>query len=592
MAKIVQYRPVFLLILLAVGCGAYAQTSFKLRVVRVDSLNSSQADIFFKDNFPTLAARTTYIHQLSDLLLSQGYIAASVDSVSTDSSIATAFIYLGKKYTWKNLTIPQHEQAIIARSGVAAPSAKQTINPESIGLMKTSILTYLANNGYPFATVGIDSVMVDGNELSGKLFIDEKNLYYIDTLKINGNIKLSSDFIRQYLQLKEHDLYREDQLSAIDKQLRQLPYIQLTKPTTVTMLNTGAEVDLFLENRRNNQINMLIGFLPSDPQLGGKLLLTGEANLRLFNPFGNGELLGFNWQQLQRKSPRLDLSYARPYLFHTPFGVEGKFELYKRDSFYLNIKGELGLHYRVSPHKTISVSTIFYKTNVLNVDTQWVKAVKRLPDMIDLNSNLLSLGFQFNNTDYRFNPRKGNDLQLSAAFGKKKVRSNNSILQIKDTSFNYASLYDTVGANSYVIRGTIRAAHFVPLAKQATLKMTMDAGWFQSSHYFRNEVFQIGGFNLLRGFDEESILTNRYAVSSAEYRYLIAQNGYFFGFLDFGFAKNVFISQNHTYLGLGGGLAFETKTGIFNISYAVGKRNDLSFDLRQSKIHLGFISVF
>jgi len=48
----------------------------------------------------------------------------------------------------------------------------------------------------------------------------------------------------------------------------------------------------------------------------------------------------------------------------------------------------------------------------------------------------------------------------------------------------------------------------------------------------------------------------------------------------------------HTYLGIGTGLAFETKTGIFNISYAVGKRNDLNFDLRQSKIHIGFVSLF
>ena len=51
-------------------------------------------------------------------------------------------------------------------------------------------------------------------------------------------------------------------------------------------------------------------------------------------------------------------------------------------------------------------------------------------------------------------------------------------------------------------------------------------------------------------------------------------------------------SFDHTYLGLGTGLAFETKTGVFNIAYAVGKRNDQSFDLRQSKIHIGFISVF
>jgi len=40
------------------------------------------------------------------------------------------------------------------------------------------------------------------------------------------------------------------------------------------------------------------------------------------------------------------------------------------------------------------------------------------------------------------------------------------------------------------------------------------------------------------------------------------------------------------------GMAIETKAGIINLSYAVGKRNDTNLNFRQSKIHLGFISLF
>jgi hypothetical protein len=49
---------------------------------------------------------------------------------------------------------------------------------------------------------------------------------------------------------------------------------------------------------------------------------------------------------------------------------------------------------------------------------------------------------------------------------------------------------------------------------------------------------------------------------------------------------------NYTYFGTGLGLAFETKAGIINLSWAVGKRNDTRFNLRQSKIHLGFVNYF
>jgi hypothetical protein len=39
-------------------------------------------------------------------------------------------------------------------------------------------------------------------------------------------------------------------------------------------------------------------------------------------------------------------------------------------------------------------------------------------------------------------------------------------------------------------------------------------------------------------------------------------------------------------------MAVETKQGIFNISYAAGKRDDVKFNLRQSKIHFGYTSFF
>jgi hemolysin activation/secretion protein len=65
-------------------------------------------------------------------------------------------------------------------------------------------------------------------------------------------------------------------------------------------------------------------------------------------------------------------------------------------------------------------------------------------------------------------------------------------------------------------------------------------------------------------------------------------------FADGGWGRNN--SQNtdisYTYLGTGAGLAFDVKAGIFNIAWAVGKRNDTELNLRQSKIHIGFVSYF
>jgi len=303
--------------------------------------------------------------------------------------------------------------------------------------------------------------------------------------------------------------------------------------------------------------------------------------------------IGLHWQQLQSSSPRLNLLFQKPYVFNSHFGFNFNFELYKKDSSYVNINGLFGVQYILSSQQSGSVFFRVANTNLLDVDTNTVKFSKQLPPVIDMSTTGLALQYNFNNTNYRFNPRRGNELQVSAGFGKKTIRKNNSILALKDT-FNYAALYDTVKLHSYQFSIVAEAAHYFPVGKQSAFKTAVNAGWYQSPNYFQNELFQLGGYKLLRGFDEESIYANKYGIATLEYHYLLGQNSWFYGFTDFGWAR--YEAQNvnfsHTYLGFGIGLALETKTGIFNISLAEGKRNDTRLNFRQSKIHLGFVSIF
>jgi hypothetical protein len=82
-------------------------------------------------------------------------------------------------------------------------------------------------------------------------------------------------------------------------------------------------------------------------------------------------------------------------------------------------------------------------------------------------------------------------------------------------------------------------------------------------------------------------------VGTVEYRYLFGTNSNFFVFSDGGWAKNPLANNSaHTYISGGLGMSFETKAGIFNLAWAVGKRDDVVFNLRQSKIHFGFVNYF
>ncbi|HET7898485.1 MAG TPA: hypothetical protein VFL47_12455, partial [Flavisolibacter sp.] len=105
--------------------------------------------------------------------------------------------------------------------------------------------------------------------------------------------------------------------------------------------------------------------------------------------------------------------------------------------------------------------------------------------------------------------------------------------------------------------------------------------------------YQIGGAQLLRGFNEESQYVSQYLVSTMEFRLLTGLNSNFFGFVDGGWGRYPLEQvQSHTYISTGAGLSFQPKAGLINVTWAVGKRDDTEFNLRQSKIHIGFVSFF
>lgn len=597
MAKIKEY--IFHIFLLLVLCFWYplsfAQNKFSLIILPVDKTPEQIASFNFPVSFNSKNACFGYINNLSQTLLQKGYASASVDSMWEDSLNVYCRLFTGDKFLWDSIRASEESWQTLAYIEVNKKNFNtKPFDQNIITSTFNKLLEWFQNNGYPFAKIYFDSICINNGLITATLNIEKNQQYFIDSIHISGKARISKDFLYRFLDIQPHELYNKGKLDKINIKLAQLSYIEQAKPWSVSMLNSGAILNLHLDARRSNQINLLVGFLPSNPQLGGKLLVTGEATADLKNPFGKGETIAAHWQQLQPKSPRLDLAFQRPFIFHSPFGISFNFQLYKRDSSYLNINAQIGLQYILSSKQSGTVYLQTAKTNLLDIDTNTIKLTKSLPPNIDMSTTGIAFQYNFNNTNYPFNPRSGNDLQILTGFGSKKIKKNNTILNIKDPLFNYNNLYDTVKLKSYQAKLRTTYAHYFPIGKQATIKTAVNAGWFYSPNYFQNELFQIGGYKLLRGFDEESIYTNAFAVATLEYRYLLSQNSFLFGFADFGKAqyKNAALQYSHTYLGIGAGIAFETNAGIFNISFAEGKRNDASFNFRNSKIHLGFVSLF
>lgn len=553
-----------------------------------------------KTVFENKESAQKYINQLPVTLFSKGFPAASVDSVFYDSLNARIKLYLGEKYKWAEIATDSIDKNVLETTGWNDREFEnKALNFSQVQSQEQKIIEYYENNGYPFAEVALQNIEINNDNIKAVLQVNKGPLYHIDSIHLYGKVKIKNLFLQHYLGIFNGSVYDNEKLQKISNRLQQLSFVQEQQSWDVTMLGTGATLNLYLEPKRSSQINVLVGFVPANT-ITGKAQITADVHLDLKNSFGSGENILLNWQQLQPESPRLNLGYSIPYVFNSNFGFHFSFDLLKKDSSYLQLNGIIGLQYLISANKTID---FFYQAeqNYLlsgGVDTNQVIYSKRLPANIDVRSGNIGIGYHLVNTNYRLNPRKGNEIDVTATAGIKKTMENNDILNLKDpadTSFNFSSLYDSIKPKTYRFKLVASLAHYFPLGKASTFKTAANIGWIQSPQNFRNELFRIGGYRLLRGFDEESIYASKYLVFTGEYRYLVGVNSYFFGFSDVGFTHTKFNAADYSnsFISGGIGLEFETKFGLLNLSYAVGKRNDVKFDIRNSsKIHFGYINYF
>jgi outer membrane protein assembly factor BamA len=553
-----------------------------------------------KNSFDTKEDAQSYLNQLPQTLHLKGFAAASIDSVFFDSTNARVKIYLGQKFKWAKISVDSLDENLLENIGW---NENEFENKElafsKLESQQQKILEYFENHGYPFAQVFLKNIEIKNGRIAAELHATKGPLYHIDSIRIYGKVKIKNLFLQHYLGIYNGSIYDNKKLQQISKLVSQLPFLQQQQAWNITMLGTGATLNLYLEPKRSSQINVLVGFSPSNT-ITGKAQITADVHLDLKNSLGNGESILLNWQQLQPQSPRLNLGYSQPYILRSNFGIDLSFNLLKRDSSYLQLNGILGLQYMTSPNK---IFKIFYENeqNYLlsgGVDTNQIIYTKQLPANIDVGSGNVGIGYHFVNTNYRFNPRKGNEIDITATAGIKKTMKNNDIINLKDPSnpgFDFNSLYDSIKLKTYRFKIIASGAHFFPIGKSSTLKTALSMGFIESPQTFQNELFRIGGYKILRGFDEESIYANRYAVFTSEYRYLVGMNSYFFGFSDIGFTKTIFSTSDfsNSFISGGIGLEFETKFGLLNLSYALGKRNDVKFDIRNSsRIHFGYINYF
>lgn len=520
----------------------------------------------------------TFITKLN----SQAYLTATIDSIIIENNKYQTYIHLGKQFKWTYLKTKGIDEEVLSKIGFRDKIfTNRPFSARQLYSFYEKLIVHYENNGFPFASIQLDSVKIEDNEVRGLLVFNKNTLIKIDSVNVVGNATISERYIENYIRIKDGDFYNELLIKNISNRIKELPFVQEATPFKVIFTEKESKILLNLQKKKASRFNGILGIQPDNQT--GEIRFTGDIKLNLLNSFKKGEEIKFNWRSIQKQTQDLKAGFSLPFVFNTPFGVDFDFKLFKKDTTFVDVYNKIGVRYIMKGNNYVSVFVQNKNSSLLS--TKGYKNITVLPNYADISTQLYGLRLNYAKLDYRLNPRKGFEIESEGAIGQKKIKKNIAINE---------ELYDGLKLNSDLYNVILNAAIYFPIKKRSVIKVGTQNGLTYNDNLFENELIRIGGLLTLRGFDEESIYTSSYTIETIEYRYLLEQNSYLYLFFDGAYYEqrklNSYLSDRpYSY---GAGMSFETRAGIFSISYALGKQFDNPVLIKNARVHFGFVNYF
>jgi outer membrane protein assembly factor BamA len=437
------------------------------------------------------------------------------------------------------------------------------------------------NRGFPFAKLTLDSLAIQGNLLSGVMKYDSGPRIAWDSLKIVGSSKTSARYLQQVSRLIPGAPFSQKDFDEATQTLSRSPYFTLVNRPQLTFQTQQAQPIFSLQDRRVNVFDGVIGLLPNENE-PGKMLITGEVDLRLFHLGGKGRDLSINWQRLNIQSQSLEISAKESFIFRSPLDMQVGFSLLKQDSSFVNRTIELDFGYRISDRGYLNFFTRRQAGDLIS--TGDLDSVDELPSALDYRWNNYGLGIDWNVLEDPISPRKGSRIQGKFSLGNKRIIENTGLPE---------ELYRDLEESSPQYQGWFSAEQHIYIKPAWGMWIRGVGGFLQNQNLFLNELYRLGGLKSIRGFNEKFFFAERYGYVNLEQRLFFGQNSFLMVFADLGIIKNSFQLQKIDQpISFGTGINLDTDGGLFSFVLALGKSNSQPLSFSYSRIHFGYLARF
>ncbi len=576
------------LIVIFVCNGLHAQKyTLKVHTPQSTVLSNISYSTVFQDSlsvYHTLNQLIKELHRLS-------YLTASVDSVFFKEKQVHAFLSVGKKYSIVHLQKGNIEDFVIEKVGLRKDFFKnQNIDFQYFLNIQEKILAYWENHGYPFAQIKLDSIRLIDNQIFANVYCDKGTYIRFDTLLIEGEGKIKGDFLRNYLKIKPNEPFSQQKVKEAEQLLKALPYLKLKKPLEVVFEYDRAFILITLDKIKSSQFDGIVGVLPNQEQKN-RVLVTGQVQLNLANLFSTGKKLNLEWQRLRSASQLFNLEYEHPQLLRMNFGINTKLNLLKEDTSFLNIHRNIQFIYQLTHQQKVSFFADYQTTSVTDGSVSQAAVGQENQRFIRFaNTNLLSygIGYELNTLNDFLKPQKGWYLKGQIGTGNKKISPRIGNNPTADTIFRNIDLNST----QWTLHLSVQK--FFYTGKNTSVMLKTVGGAVVNNQLFMNELYRLGGLNSIRGFNQNAFYASQYLVNTVEARLYFEESSYLLAFVDYAYVSYRIPTQSFkdTPLGMGVGISFSTKGGIFNFVYAMGTSQFQQLGVNQAKIHFGYVSRF
>lgn len=481
-------------------------------------------------------------------------------------------VKLGQKF--RGITVQFDQTLIPWVRKYAKTTADSTVflffpHPEAYAMALKSVIGEFQHNGYPFAKYSFEEVSVEENTIKLTAHLQKGPFMQWNAVSLRGDSSVELKTVQRLIGIKPGAPFSMEKLDEIDTKLQQQSFLTPIKPSEIAFDKEGANLYLYLKSNKSSSFSGALGLQPNPTSQ--KVGLTGDIQLKLNNALRRAEQLDLNWRSIQPTTQWLNFRFTYPYILRSLIGTDFRFQLYKRDSTFLEIKSNVGLQYSFSDHWTVRALYAFTGSNRLYAAAN----NPTFPAVADIKNTQYGLALQFRKLDYLPNPRKGLNFYLEGLVGQRKA--------VSDSSFT-----------SLTAKISLSLEQFIPLHKRWVLRYATFWDSYYAPAIFSNECYRFGGLNSQRGFNEENFLATTKNVNQLELRYLLDKNSAVFAFYDQTFYENTSAngySKDHPF-GFGVGTNIGTKAGIFSLVYGLGAEKNNPIDLRSGKIHFGYIAYF